>query len=111
MKLSSVLHLHVPLHQKVGLNALNPRFQVDGENVVSLTPDRSVTVAFPPGPHRVRALISLQFTSPLDVALGPGEEAHIVLRFWPNPFESGWWRILELSQVGTGSHHQQPSPG
>ena len=96
----SVLHLGVPSQRPGGLNRLNPRLQVDGENVLSLSAGQRATVVLPPGRHRVRALISLQRSAPLEVDLRPGEEAHVELRYWPNPWASGGRRALELARVG-----------
>lgn len=96
----SVLYLGFPSQRPGGLNRLNPRFQVDGENVVSLTAGQRATVVLAPGRHRVRALISLERSAPLEVDLRPGEEAHVEVRYRPNPLASGGRRSLRLSRVG-----------
>ncbi|WP_049566306.1 hypothetical protein [Nocardiopsis sp. SBT366] len=96
----AVLYLSVPLQRPGGLNTLNPRFQVDGENVVSLAAGQWATVVVAPGRRRVRALLDLQRSAPLEVDLRPGEEAHVELRYWPNPLTSGGRRTLDLHRVG-----------
>ncbi|MEU3018616.1 hypothetical protein ABZ635_14610 [Nocardiopsis sp. NPDC007018] len=95
----SVLSLGFPTQRKSGLNRLNPRFQVDGESVVSLAAGQWATVALPPGRHRVRAVMSLQRSAPLEVVLRPGESAHVDLSYRPLPAGSEWWRTLELSRA------------